>query len=71
VQARLQPTWPISAVTAEVLALDLAARALAAPYAENPTAPAMEVCIDCQVVVQALSNLTQMPATIAPSLPET
>jgi hypothetical protein len=54
--ARVPPAWPISAVTAEFLALDVTARALAQPYSEQPEAPATEVCIDCQAVVQALSN---------------
>jgi hypothetical protein len=56
--ARIPPTWPVSAVTAEFLALDTAARALASSYTADPTAPDTGIYIDCQAVVQALSNPT-------------
>jgi hypothetical protein len=56
--ARVPPQWPVSAVTAEFLAVDIAARALSAPYSSDPAAPDTDVCIDCQAVVQALSNPT-------------
>jgi hypothetical protein len=56
IQARIPPEWPVSAVTAEFLAIDLAARALATPYNANPEAPLTEVYIDCQAVVTALRD---------------
>jgi hypothetical protein len=57
IQAKVPPDWHVSAVTAEFLALDLAARALAPSYAgDRSSAPLTDVVIDCQAVVQALRN---------------
>jgi hypothetical protein len=49
-QAWIPPSsWPVSAVTAEFLAIDLASRALQQPYQDALEALATEVFIDCQV----------------------
>jgi hypothetical protein len=56
IQAKVPADWHVSAATAEFLAPDLAARALAPAYAAQAHTPPTDIIIDCQAVVQALRN---------------